>query len=317
MLSTKFNVKPKLYCFDENSKDTFLYPRMNDLLGRYLEKSSFKTVNALYEFMKISQIYLFGSFALSCLTPIKAHKNPMNPSVSDMDFYIKIKKDEEIQHLIGKIVFYFLNKSYTVTAQLKSDKEYDFLFNKLNRNKVYEITINEDLRIRYKIDLVFGYDDIETLLLTTDFTILQNYISIDNDKPNKFTYNSLHFQDILDRELNITQECVDIVNSYPDIKLSSLYPRLLKYCRRGFAINNIGNNIIDKCCVCIEDEVIMCKEKFNCNHNIVCVNCYVKLADKNCPICRATPKVTPSNITNIITKFYKKHPEAFLQSPNV
>ena len=207
-----------VFSYDETSNKShqnFLYNRMNDQLAHYIKKSIFKNVKCFYEFMNLTEIYLFGSFALSVLSPTRIYKSKF-----ELDFYIKVKTERDIKTIICSIMDYFLSKPEceSISVKLKNknlESCYQFAF---NQQKVYELSIYDALNsdgCYYYIDLVFGYEDVDNIFVTTDFTILKNYIYASQFE-NKFIYNTFHFQDILNCELNVPQQYINILSSIED-----------------------------------------------------------------------------------------------------
>lgn len=293
---------------ENESFANFVDIKFNEELKFQINKTLFKTTDNLLDFMNEFNVYLSGSFALYVCSLKRIYDKP-----KDIDFYIPVKTNEEISIMLGKIIchFYKLFGITTINIKHNTDK-YDYNFE--DKFTVYEI----NLPYCEKIDLVFIFDTIDSVVRLFDFNMLKNYIFVDKTKM-KLSYKINHLDDILNSEINISDEYTNFINnklSNDILKLNfekKSLERLKKYCERGYKINNIVcreevETKCEKCCVCIEEKYLL-KHKFECQHNCVCLGCYNGLKKKICPLCRAEKKV--NYYKKILRIYYNKNNSHF------
>jgi hypothetical protein len=259
--------------------------RFDGEINYQVKKTIFRKKKELYKFMKETKAYLSGSFALAIHSILRIHDTP-----NDMDFFIEIKDEEEIFLILGKAIsnIYSLTISPVVTIKRSQDK-YDSWSKKII---VYEIKVGG-----CKIDLVFIFEKIDTILESIDFNMLKNYIKVDEENEDTFIYTSKNFIDILNFEINISHKYIQYINTslknyenpeslYYSVK-GKLKQRLKKYYKRGYRIAKVGLvETEEDCCCCLEKMKEM-NSLFMCSHSLICKRCIFSLKKEQCPLCRA------------------------------
>jgi len=262
----------------------FLKKRFDGEMNYQVKKTIFRKKKELYNFMKETKAYLCGSFALAVNSILRIHDAP-----NDMDFFIEVKEEEDIPVILGRAICKIYSLGITQTTIKRTKDKYDSWSKKII---VYEIKAGS-----FKIDLVFIFESIDSIIESFDFNMLKNYIRADEENEDKFIYNSKCFKDILNCEINISQKYIqqinDTIKNYecPEIVYGSLRcklkERLKKYCNRGYRIAKVGLAETEEDCCCCYDKMKEMNSLFMCNHGAICTGCVYKLKNKECPLCRA------------------------------